>query len=713
MNIQTDSIPVSAFEPINDVFQRALAVAEQVMKGERPKVERGPFGENGEILPFVILQVSGQDTALLSIGKEINDRLQLFMRNAVGSMSIIDYFEPATMALYGFILGQYTDEDFRHVYRYALTRVQELGLLEQWIRKAMIFLGTCKASTPREVMSIAREWIQFLGATLPNPYTMIKLAEELELNFEDLTTEEDYRLVYTIRKHPSYLAEAVGERTFNETYSLTKEWLPDLLQSQLLDIYRKQINADLGNVLKSAKNVNEALEVAQKYFKKARFYTEKRSLLQIRLHEMPNPPPAEIMDTDIFEIIPPKLRKTLLPIMSYSSKIKRIEIIFLGGPRIGRSGILIKTDTGGVLMDYGLSVANQRIPEWIPELEFIDTVLVTHPHIDHIGGLPILYEKFTGKWCSTGITGAITKILLEDALNVGTPAPPRRRDRWDSISRFRKRNIDKAMQNHVTLEVGKSYEVSPGIMVTLVDACHIPGSVAYLVDIEGQKILYTGDFNLDKSILFDGATLPADSDYLVYDGTYWDREDFDRNHVRHQLVEAIEQHGPVIIPSFAVGRSQEILLLLQELGITKTRNVIVAGMTEKITKIAGYNGEWVGLRKNKVTLEKEDVLVAGGGMMSGGLALHYFKEHQYNPNAAIILCGYLAPRTTGWNLLHGYEPHSCHVEYARLSAHSSSSNLKEYINSCSGKKIMVHTPYQGKVRGIMIPDYRERVIINL
>jgi putative mRNA 3-end processing factor len=403
----------------------------------------------------------------------------------------------------------------------------------------------------------------------------------------------------------------------------------------------------------------------------------------------------------------------LLPSVAYSTKTKKIEIIFLGGPRIGRSGIIVKTDTGGILLDYGMSVANHRIPEWVPELEMIDTVLVSHSHLDHVGGLPVLYEEFSGKWCSVGPTGGVTKILLDDALKVGTPFPPRKYDKLDLVSRFNETNIQKVTKSHVKLEYEKSNEVGPGIVVTPIDACHIPGSAAYLIDIEGVKILYTGDFNMDKSVLFpNGANLPTDADYVIFDGTYWAREDFNRAKVGEQMSKTIASHGPVIIPSFAVGRTQEILLMLEGLGITKNRNCMVTGMSERVTKMVGVTGHWESMKKNRVHLEKEDVLISGGGMMAGGLARHHFNEQRNNPKAAIIPCGYLAPRTPGWNLIHGYEPHECKVEYARLSAHSSATNLETFVNSCKGKRIMVHTPAFAPPKGVMIPNYKERIVIQ-
>jgi putative mRNA 3-end processing factor len=534
-----------------------------------------------------------------------------------------------------------------------------------------------------------------------------------ELDSEKILNSDAMRLVTTIRDYSEYIEEAVQSRSYQDLRNDTKEWLPDVLSYQILSIFREKAYKEAQKNIAADMDIQEAHQTVLKYFKKIGFNPDENSVFPVRLHELPQPPPAEAVDPVIFEMIPKKLRIGLLPHVAYSTKLKEIEILFLGGPRIGRSGILIKTNTGGILIDFGLSVANQRIPEWVPELEMVDSVLVTHSHLDHVGGLPVLFSRYDGKWCSVGITGAITKVLLEDALQVGTPLPPRRKDKWDWISHFRAENIEKVTKNHVRLEIGKSSEVGPGIIITPINACHIPGSVAYLVDIEGVKILYTGDFNLDESLLFKGAEFPTDSDLLIFDGTYWDREDFNRRHVNEQLSEVIKKSGPVIIPSFAVGRSQEMLVILEHLGITKSRNVMVAGMAEKVTKLTGYEGHWASMKKNKVALEKEDVLVAGGGMMSGGLARHHFIQHHDNPEAAVILCGYLAPRTPGWNLLHGYEPHRCRVEYARLSAHSSSSTLKKYIESCKGKKAIVHTPAEKVPKGILMPDYGERLSLSI
>jgi putative mRNA 3-end processing factor len=217
---------------------------------------------------------------------------------------------------------------------------------------------------------------------------------------------------------------------------------------------------------------------------------------------------------------------------------------------------------------------------------------------------------------------------------------------------------------------------------------------------------------MDTSVLFPGARLPPDSDVTIFDGTYWGREDFSRERVTSQLEDVIRNNGPVIIPSFAVGRSQEVLMMLEHIGITKRRNVIVAGMAEQVTKVCGYSGGWSAIKKNKASLDKEDILVSGGGMMGGGLAREHFEEHRNNPQAAVVLCGYLARRTPGWNLLWGHEKHACRVEYARLSAHTSSTKLQGWVASCSGKKVMVHTPVGEPPIGITIPAHSTRIILE-
>jgi len=696
---------------IQKLFDQAAEDLKGISKGKKISEGEGPFGESRELITFELAKSKNQETEKLLIGTAANILLLEIFRDIKEEAKATDFIQSMTLCTYGYLLGNYNEEDFRFLYRQSLRYVKNQAPIEKWLRKALVFISAANNDNVTDILVELRHWIQFLGAPLFTAASFIEAGTDLGIDIQSVVESEEFRLVNAVTKHPQYLSEAVQDRPFLEVFESMKDWAPDVMLSNLLKIKKREVYERAQNQIKSSMTIEEATKIMTQVFMKEQFRTNKQTLLQVRLKDLTNPPPGDVVDPIIFEMIPQKLRMDLLPSVAYSTKIKQIEIIFLGGHRIGRSGILIKTDTGGILLDYGLSVANHRIPEWAPELEMIDTVLISHSHLDHVGGLPILYQEFTGKWCSVGPTGGITRILLEDALKVGTPFPPRRYDDLDFISRYTEENIQKVTNNHVRLDYGQSAEVSPGIVVTPIDACHISGSAVYSIDIEGVKILYTGDFNIDRSVMFPGADLPTDSNYVIFDGTYWGREDFDRAKVADQISRTIATHGPVIIPSFAVGRSQEILLILEELGITKNRNVMVTGMAERVTKLVGVSGTWESMKKNRIHLEEEDVLVAGGGMMSGGLAKQHFNEQRDNPNAAVILCGYLAPRTSGWNLLHGYEPHDCFVEYARLSAHSSSSNLEKYVSSCKGKRIMVHTPTFSQPKGLMIPKYMERITI--
>ncbi len=697
---------------IAGAFTKAASDVANVARGKTIGEGKGLFGEPRELLVFEMARASGVKQDLLPLGAKAHERLLAIFRDNLPDAERPGIQESSTLCLYGLVLNNYDEEDFRYLYRYLLYNWKDQEQCEKWAHKALVFLGLVKNLSDRELFQDIVDWMRFLGTPSWNPTVFVSACAEFGVDISSIMSEDDMRFIDSIRRRPQYLEEAVTGKTYHEARVASRDWVPDSMSSKMLAIYQKRAYEDAQRRIAKDESIQQSFESVRTSFEQSKFLSDDGTPLPVRLQELPAPPMAEAIDPTVFELIPQKLRVDLLSSVAYSTRTKSIEIIFIGGPRIGRSGIIIKTDTGGVLLDFGLSVANQKVPEWVPELEMIDSVIISHAHLDHVGGLPILYEHYDGKWCSAGVTGAISMALLEDAMSLGSGEFSRKDDRHEDMMQFSSAtSLTKVSKNHVRLEIGKSAEVGPGIVVTPIDACHIPGSAAYLLDIEGVRLLYTGDFNTDQSILFPGSNLPVDSRVTMLDGTYWGREDFNRPKVAETITDVVNKHGPVIIPSFAVGRSQEVLMMLEALGVTQRRNVIVSGLAERVTKLVGLTGHWQAMRKNKTVLEKEDILVAGGGMLGGGLARQHFREQCNNPDAAVILCGYLAPRTPGWNLLKGYEPHQCKVEYARLSAHSSASKLEKYVNSCTGQRIMVHTPAKTAPDGVTIPDYRTRVVI--
>ncbi len=713
MELKEDLLPDLQNKTIRVLLENGLKSARTAIKGDFEPHHNTVFDESPELLPFEIIRKSEIGSDCLEIAKNVHDHLQLTFRDEIDAQDIDAFVEAMNLCAFGVLVGNYTEEDFRYLYRYSLRKSMDIDEIHSHLKVLISMLAASSAKDEDSLLGNIRYWLHFLGTPFFPPSDFIEPTLRWDIDLNQKVASEDYRLVESIYKYPDYIEEAVRGKPFLEVYESVKKWLPDAMLQHIHNKAQQEAYQAASSKIEGEANISATHKKIRSLFKDIGYQSHSASTLPVRIQKLPNPPPAEEIDPVVFEMIPEKMRMNMLPAVAYATDTKEIELIFIGGPRIGHSGIVIKTNNGSVLLDFGLSVANQRIPEWIPELNALDSVLISHAHLDHIGGLPILFDSYEGKWCATGITGAITKELLEDAIKVGTPLPPRREDKRDLISKFTGKNIARVIKNHVSLEKGTSVEIGPGIIATPIDACHIPGSVAYIIDIEGVRILYTGDFNLDTSVLFPGANLPSDCDYVIFDGTYWGREDFDRAAVATLLSETIEKHGPVIIPSFAVGRSQEILKILDEIGVTSKRNVMVAGLAERITKMVGLKGRWEGMKKNKVELNKHDVLVAGGGMMGGGLARYHFKQHRNNPDAAVIPCGYLAPRTPGWNIVNGLEPYECEVAYARLSAHSSSENLSQYIDSCKGKPIIVHTPSTEIPKGITMPDIRQRIRIKI
>ncbi|NWF95901.1 MAG: MBL fold metallo-hydrolase [Candidatus Thorarchaeota archaeon] len=709
----TPRYPVTGIKTMDGFFESIEADTEKLRQGKRIASHSGLFGESHEIALFELARTRTTSSLPLPIAAKVSATLDSYMLDSADTFDEGLYKDALAMCLYGHLLGNYTDEDFRYLYRYSLWKSQVSESTDDWMRKALVILSAVCGPSPREIMSEVRRWIDYLGTPLWQPARFVDVCAALGIDIGPLLVEEDYRLTDTLQRRSAYLYEAAQGKKYYDVRSATREWLPEVLSSRLFSEFQRAVYAQAQQLVSDADDVRAAFRKVSDYFAECDFRTHPDDILPVRLQQLARPPSPDIVDHVVFEMVPQKMRVQLMPSIVYSTRTKKVEIILLGGQEIGRSAVLVKTSSGGILMDFGLSVANQSTPLWEPEVNLIDTVLVTHSHLDHVGGLPVLYEEFTGKWCSVAPTGAVAMTLLEDALNVGTPLPPRKNDPTDMVSRFTKENIQRVAKNHVNLEVGKSSEVAAGVVVTPIQASHIPGSVAYLVDIEGLKILYTGDFNLDDSLLFPGAQMPTESDVTIFDGTYWGREDFDRQRAAALFDDVTRNNGPVIIPSFAVGRTQEVLTMLEKTGITSRRNVMVAGMAETITKMTGYQGSWSGMKKNKTWLDRDDVLVTGGGMMAGGLARQFFNEHRDNKEAAVVLCGYLAPRTPGWNLLHGYEKHQCRVEYARLSAHSSSTRLQEWVRSCTGIKVMVHTPERTPPDGVTVPSQGQRITLSV
>ena len=358
-----------------------------------------------------------------------------------------------------------------------------------------------------------------------------------------------------------------------------------------------------------------------------------------------------------------------------------------------------------MLVDCGLFQGLKELRErnWL-EPPFrpgsINAVLITHAHIDHTGYLPRLVQQgFRGPvYCSRG-TADLLKILLPDSgrlqeedadyrnrhkLTKHTPALPL----YTEKDAFAALQLLEPVPN-----TGEAIEVAPGIRAGFRIAGHILGSSLVLLELDhaladgqGRRILFSGDLgHYDQPIIHDPVPPPA-CDYLLVESTYGDRlhDPEDPKVALARIInDAAERDAPVLIPAFAVGRTQEILYLIRELEDEKTIPVLPVTVDSPMAAAATsvyanrkeeQDEEYTSiLRQQKHPLRTHSmatassrqeskrlndaqgarVIISASGMMTGGRVLHHAMRLVPDPEATIVFVGYQAAGTTGRRIADG------------------------------------------------------------
>lgn len=390
---------------------------------------------------------------------------------------------------------------------------------------------------------------------------------------------------------------------------------------------------------------------------------------------------------------------------------------FLGGcQEVGKSSLVV--DAGvKVMLDAGIRVHDSNT---IPPLQKAspDAAVITHGHLDHCGGLPALYKHRPVHSLATFPTIPLINLLIEDsekiALSNRTSLPYGRQD-------------IKKMNAHLTpLPFNAEYEFYDGTTVEMLDAGHILGSAMVLVK-NRKNLLYTGDFNAVKTRLHNPAKPPdCHVDALVIESTYALRDHPDRKKLEKKLVktvsEAIDARQTVLMPAFAVGRTQELLTILANTGLGA--DVCVDGMGRKVLEIMAEYSGYVSDYKNLAHAVRKTVLIEGdsdrrkalktpsviittAGMLDGGPALSYLKEMQAKNNGVILLTGYQVPGTNGASILKGEKIKinntltkiTLPVKQFDFSAHAGRTELFEFVDKVSPEKVFcVHGDQESCVK---------------
>jgi metallo-beta-lactamase family protein len=381
------------------------------------------------------------------------------------------------------------------------------------------------------------------------------------------------------------------------------------------------------------------------------------------------------------------------------------KITFCGGTgSVTGANFLLEADGKKILVDCGLTQGMKIADDinWEPfpyDVKGIDILFITHAHVDHIGRIPkLLSEGFVGKIYSTEPTRALAGPMLDDTTGI--------------LSKNIRLGLDKIYTEEKTKQAlslwsGFKYhekiKITDNLSVSFFDAGHILGSAMIEFVYFGKKIVFTGDLGNSPSPILPNTEKITDADYLIMESVYGDRNHESRDDRRKFLEEVIEDNykrkGTLIIPTFSLERSQELLFELNALVENKRIPVmpiffdspLAIHLTEVFKQYKDYFNEravaamthdkyifdFPGLHS---TLKSEEskmianvpnpkVIIAGSGMSSGGRIVHHERHYLPDPNNTILLTGYQSVGTPGRLIQEGIKTVRISGEYVPVRAH--------------------------------------------
>jgi len=363
-----------------------------------------------------------------------------------------------------------------------------------------------------------------------------------------------------------------------------------------------------------------------------------------------------------------------------------VRITVLGGAQeVGRSAFLVQTRESSVLLDCGINPGSSKPFESFPrldnlqfELDSLDAVVISHAHLDHCGLVPFLYKYgYDGPvYCSAPTSNLMTLLQL-DYLDVAS--------KQGIIAPYDQKDVRECVLHTIPLRYGVVTDIAPDIRLTLHNAGHILGSSLVHLHIgEGlHNIVYTGDYKFARTMLLEAAAREFPRvETVITESTYGGPEDVMPSRIEAEerltaiINETLERRGKVLIPVPAVGRAQEIMLIIDgymKRGLMKEAPVFIEGMISEATAIHTAYPEYLGREvRNSILHEgvnpfqsdyftivehpnvRKDVIdgepciiLATSGMLEGGPVIEYFKALAENEANTVIFVSYQIEGTLG------------------------------------------------------------------
>ena len=388
--------------------------------------------------------------------------------------------------------------------------------------------------------------------------------------------------------------------------------------------------------------------------------------------------------------------------------------------------------------------------------DIVDLLIISHFHLDHCGALPFFTEilGYKGPILCSQPTKSILPVTLEDFRKVMS-------EYKGQISILRPEQIKNCVTKIQTIEINETRIFKDEIKVTCFYAGHVLGACMFLIDINGNRVTYTGDCNTIIDRHLSGAYMPKIfPDVLMTETTYGDKVRQTKRIREREFLKKIEETlskgGKVLIPIFALGRAQELCILIDTYW-RRTNNkapiFFIGPMAQKVNFYYKLFQNWMNPAvksvftqrnvfdfkfvqqsdKSLTVKEVPMVIFATPGMLHGGFSLNMFKKIAPEAKNCVIIPGYCSPGTVGNKILNGEKKIEvdgetievkCEVYYMSFSAHADQKGLLQLVNNITPKNLMlIHGDFEAMKKfketcqsqihaKILMPENKENVTFN-
>jgi metallo-beta-lactamase family protein len=403
------------------------------------------------------------------------------------------------------------------------------------------------------------------------------------------------------------------------------------------------------------------------------------------------------------------------------------------------SGYLLETAQANVLIEFGMFQGLTASPERNADLgpvipRKLDAVVLTHAHLDHCGRLPLLARNgFRGRFFLTPATADLTRIILEDSARIQEGDARRAARLWrrsgHSVAEplYDQDHVEKTVHQFRSLRLDRPRDIALGVSARFFEAGHILGAASLELTIdegnETRTVVFSGDVGPRGSPILRDPVLPTRADLVFLESTYGDRNHAPRQETVarfHELLEEAEHNKRrVLIPAFAIGRTQMLLYYIAQAVREHRIPTLPIYQDSPTGRRAGevyayhqdlYNGEALALNRDgqlnhdlrnlRVLLTPQEssqlnyshescVIISSSGMCEGGRILHHLKHNLGREDVDLLLVGYMAEGTLGRQIRDGAEEVQIHGEAVPIrcrvhilngfSAHAGQSELLHWL----------------------------------